>query len=116
MQQYGLRSRELKTLFDTAEEVFERTEFWHYWYRLEGVINTPTDQFPKRRPHVFAAVLLLDLDREFNARCEIQVSGVTQTGMKIGLSPWRDTNCHYVDYSWLAFDEDFYKNHLKSKL
>ncbi|KAM0421184.1 hypothetical protein ACHAPT_011076 [Fusarium lateritium] len=87
----------------------------HTWGPFQRV-SFPEGKFPKRRPHVFAALSILDLNRLYNARCQVGISGVTQTGMRIALSPWWDTDCYQADCTWLAFDEDFYKNHLKPRV
>ncbi|KAF4459834.1 nucleoside-diphosphate-sugar epimerase [Fusarium albosuccineum] len=68
----------------------------------------PKGKFPKRRPQVFAAIHLLDLNNGFNARCRVVATDVTQTGMKIGADCWLDTDCYGAGFTYLAFDEDFY--------
>ncbi|KAF4950594.1 hypothetical protein FSARC_13129 [Fusarium sarcochroum] len=76
-------------------------------------VDFPTDKFPKRRPHVFLAISLLDMDHQFYSRCELRATNVTQLGIKISMDAWLDTYCYQADFTYLAFDDNFFGYQLK---
>ncbi|KAF5641057.1 h-type lectin domain protein [Fusarium tjaetaba] len=72
-------------------------------------VDFPEGKFKKRRPDIFLAISLLDTHSQFNPRCEIKATNVTQRGMKVSVDPWWDTYCYEARFSCIAFDPDFFQ-------